>query len=356
MKSLFGRLVAFWDSQSLFRKIYVSGFLFIGSFAILGEFGEYVASELLQSDGLEFSSAQEIVLWVLFTFIVAALEAFVLISFLKNVIGHFTSVIHRLAAGELSARISPDMADRKDELGLLARAFNDMAEARERESARERELLSAVSHELRSPLTRLSVSVELLRREKVSPELLDRLSLEAERMDALIASILEYSRMETHKTFCPVDVAALVRETAEDVRFEGSMRGCLVEADLPDSLFLEGDDDMLRHAVENVLRNALRYTPDDGRMSVRLEAGRESCRIVVEDGGPGVPEEALTQIFRPFFRVDASRQRSSGGTGMGLAIVQRAVIAHHGRIWAENRAEGGLRVGMELPLVQARGL
>lgn len=356
MKSLFGRLVAFWDSQSLFRKIYVSGFLFIGSFAILGEFGEYVASELLQRDGLEFSSAQEILLWMLFTFIVAALEGFVLISFLKNVIGHFTSVIHRLAAGELSARISPDMADRKDELGLLARAFNDMAEARERESARERELLSAVSHELRSPLTRLSVSVELLRREKVSPELLDRLSLEAERMDALIASILEYSRMETHKPFCPVDVAALVRETAEDVRFEGSMRGCLVEADLPDSLFLEGDDDMLRHAVENVLRNALRYTPDDGRMSVRLETGRESCRIVVEDGGPGVPEEALTQIFRPFFRVDASRQRSSGGTGMGLAIVQRAVIAHHGRIWAENRAEGGLRVGMELPLVQARGL
>ena len=350
MKMPRGPVSAFWASQPLFRKIYICGFLFIGSFAMLGEFGEYVAAEILQGEGLGFSSMQEVLLWLFFTFIVSALEAFFLISFLKNVMGHFTSVIHRLAGGELSARVSSDMAERQDELGLLARAFNSMAELRERESAREKELLAAVSHELRSPLTRLSVSVELLRRENVSPELLDRLSLEAERMDALIASILEYSRREAHSSaFRPVDVAALVRETAEDVRFEGSMRGCAVEESLPHSLFIDGDAETLRHAVENVLRNALRHTPDDGRMGVRLEAEKEYCRIVVEDSGPGVPEQALGQIFRPFFRVDASRRRESGGTGMGLAIAQRAVHAHHGRIWAENRAEGGLRVVMELP-------
>ncbi len=350
MKRLYARLVAFWDSQPMFRKIYIYVFLFIAVFAILGEFGEYVAAEMLQSDGKVFSSVQEVLLWAFFTFIVAALETSVLISFLKNVIGQFTSVIRRLAAGELSARIAPDMADRKDELGLLARAFNTMAERRERERAREKELLAAVSHELRSPLTRLSVAVELLRREKVSPELLDRLGLEAERMDALIASILEYSRMESRESsFRLADVAALVRETAEDVRFEGSMRGCMVEASLPASLPLDADADMLRCAVENVLRNALRHTPDDGCVSVRLEKARNGCRIVVEDGGPGVPAEALEQIFRPFFRVDASRQRASGGTGMGLAIAESAVRAHHGRIWAENRREGGLRVTMELP-------
>ena len=350
MKRLCARLVAFWDSQPMFRKIYIYVFLFIGAFAIVGEVGEYVAAEMLQSDGKVFSSMQEVLLWLLFTFLVAALETFVFISFLKNVIGHFTPVIHRLAAGELSARIAPDMADRKDELGLLARAFNAMAERREKERSREKELLSAVSHELRSPLTRLSVAVELLRREKVSPELLDRLSLEAERMDALIASILEYSRMESRESrFSLVDVAELVRETAEDVRFEGSMRGCLVEASLPGTYFLEGNADMLRRAVENVLRNALRYTPDDGCVSVRLETTRNGCRIVVEDGGPGVPAEALEQIFRPFFRVDASRQRASGGTGMGLAIAESAVRAHHGRIWAANREGGGLCVTMELP-------
>lgn len=355
MKGCFGRLAEFWTSQPLFRKIYVYGIFFIGSFAMLGEFGEYVAGDLLQSDGQEFSSSQEVILWVVFTFIVAALEAYVLISFLKRVIGHFTSVIRRLAAGEQSARIGPEMADRNDELGLLARAFNTMAEQREQESAREKELLAAVSHELRSPLTRLSVSVELLRRENVPPEFLDRISLETERMEALIASILEYSRMEAGiQPFGSLDMAALVRDVADDVRFEGSVRGCEVEDHEPETLPLFGNAEMLRHAVENVLRNALRYTPDDGKISVRLTSEHDVCRLSVEDNGPGVPDSELSQIFRPFFRVDASRQRASGGAGMGLSISESAVRAHHGRLWAENRKEGGLRVVMELPLERVR--
>ncbi len=357
MKHLARRLLSFWSSQPLFRKIYVYGMLFIGSFAVLGEFGEYVAAELLQRDGLVFSSMQEVLLWAAFTIIVAALEAFVLISFLKNVIGRFTSVIHRLAAGEKSARIAPDMAGRNDELGLLARAFNHMAGQIEQENVRERELLAAVSHELRSPLTRLSVSVELLRREHVPAEFLDRISLETERMEALIGSILEYSRMEARlQPFSRVDLAALVREVVEDVRFEGSMRGCGVEAHAPETLTISGDAEMLRHAVENVLRNALRHTPDDGRIGVRLEKKRDTCRLKVEDNGPGVPEAALEQIFRPFFRVDASRQRASGGTGMGLSISESAVRAHRGRIWAENRRQGGLAVVMELPLEPEKAL
>ena len=355
MKGCFGRLAEFWTSQPLFRKIYVYGIFFIGSFAMLGEFGEYVAGDMLQSDGQEFSSSQEVILWVVFTFIVAALEAYVLISFLKRVIGHFTSVIRRLAAGEQSARIGPEMADRNDELGLLARAFNTMAEQREQESAREKELLAAVSHELRSPLTRLSVSVELLRRENVPPEFLDRISLETERMEALIASILEYSRMEAGiQPFGSLDMAALVRDVADDVRFEGSVRGCEVEDHEPETLPLFGNAEMLRHAVENVLRNALRYTPDDGKISVRLTSEHGFCRLSVEDNGPGVPDSALSQIFRPFFRVDASRQRASGGAGMGLSISESAVRAHHGRLWAENRKEGGLMVVMELPLERVR--
>lgn len=355
MKGCLGRLAEFWTSQPLFRKIYVYGIIFIGSFAMLGEFGEYVAGDILQSDGQDFSSAQEVILWVVFMFIVAALEAYVLISFLKRVIGHFTSVIRRLAAGDQSARIGPEMADRNDELGLLARAFNTMAELRAQESAREKELLAAVSHELRSPLTRLSVSVELLRRENVPPEFLDRISLETERMEGLIASILEYSRMEAGiQPFGSLDMAALVRDVADDVRFEGSVRGCEVEDQEPDTLPLFGNAEMLRHAVENVLRNALRYTPDDGKIAVRLTSEHGVCRLCVEDNGPGVPDSALRQIFRPFFRVDASRQRASGGAGMGLSISESAVRAHHGRIWAENRKEGGLMVVMELPLEQVR--
>lgn len=352
MKNVCGRVAAFWRSQPLFRRLYIGGILFIGAFAFLGETGEHIVSDiLLNGSGQMLSHVQNIILWTTFTLIVAAAECFVLISFLKRVIGHFTSVIYRLAAGERSARIAPEMTGRQDELGLLARAFNIMAEQREQEIAREKELLAAVSHELRSPLTRLSVSVELLRRQQVPPEFLDRLSLETERMEALIGSILEYSRMEARvQPFGCLDMAALVREVADDVRFEGSVRGCEVKDDLPDSLVLFGNGEMLRHAVENVLRNALRYTPDDGKIVVSMRAVDGVCRVTVEDNGPGVPESALKQIFRPFFRVDASRQRASGGTGMGLSISESAVRAHHGRIWTENRAEGGLSVIMELPL------
>lgn len=352
MKSVYGRLAAFWGSQPLFRRLYICGILFIGAFALLGETGEHIASNiLLNGSGQMLSHVQNIILWTTFTLIVAAVECFVLISFLKRVIGHFTSVIHRLAAGDLSARIAPEMTDRRDELGLLARTFNAMAERREQESAREKELLAAVSHELRSPLTRLSVSVELLRRENVPSEFLDRLSLETERMEALISSILEYSRMEAGiQSFGALDMAALVREVVDDVRFEGSIRGCEVEDCVPERLPLIGNAGMLRQAVDNVMRNALRHTPDDGKIMVRLSAGVGLCRLSVEDNGPGVPESALEQIFRPFFRVDASRQRASGGTGMGLSIAESAVRAHHGRIWARNRKGGGLAVFMELPL------
>ena len=154
--------------------------------------------------------------------------------------------------------------------------------------------------------------------------------------------------------FGPLDMAALVREVVDDVRFEGSVRGCDVEDHEPETLPFFGNAEMLRRAVENVLRNALRYTPDDGKIVVRLSSAHGRCRLSVEDNGPGVPENALKQIFRPFFRVDASRQRASGGTGMGLSISESAVRAHHGRIWAENRKEGGLMVVMELPVEQGQ--
>ena len=352
MKNIMEKILQLWGRQPLFRKIYICGIAFIGSFAFLGESGEHIVSDLLmEGSGHMLSHVQNFILWSIFTFLVAFAECFVLVCFLKRVIGQFTSAIHRISDGERAVRISSDMADRNDEIGLLARAFNFMAEQKEQELLREKELLASVSHELRSPLTRLSVSVELLRREHISPDVLSRLSLETERMEMLISSILEYSRTQAGiQDFEKVDFAELVRDVVDDVRFEGSIRGCDVKEDIPKQLMLYGCDAMLRHAVENVLRNALRYTPDDGSIGVRFSLMHDRCRLTVEDEGPGVPEEKLSMIFRPFFRVDASRQRASGGTGMGLAIAEQAVKAHKGKIWAENRREGGLCVIMELPL------
>ena len=156
----------------------------------------------------------------------------------------------------------------------------------------------------------------------------------------------EYSRMEAGiQPFGPLDLAVLVREVVEDVRFEGSVRGCEVEDHLPESLRMYGNGEMLRHAVENVLRNALRYTPDDGRIVVRLSCGQGIGRLVVEDRGPGVPRNALKLIFRPFFRVDASRQRASGGTGI-ITSLDRMGDALRGR--AGTRIVPGTAVSITL--------
>jgi len=223
--------------------------------------------------------------------------------------------------------------------------------------ARQRQLLRDISHELRSPLARLSVALGLARR-GVTPEAdlaLDRIEREAGRLNELIGQLLELTRLESEPgphNAVPVPLAPLLREIAVDAGFEFADRDRRVEVVVADDACVLGSPELLHRALENVVRNAVRYTRDGSQVEVtvaRVPGAPPSVRIEVRDHGPGVPAAALQDIFRPFYRVGDARERATGGAGLGLAIAERAIRLHGGHISAANAADGGLCVTINLP-------
>ncbi len=264
-----------------------------------------------------------------------------------------------LAAGDFGARVELRVKNRKDEFGILARDFDHMAERLGRLMEGQRQLLRDISHELRSPLTRLGVAVELARKEahgELQP-FLDRIEKESERLNTLISHVLTLARLEHAPTPVAeqrVALDRLVEEVARDADFEAQGRGAGVRWMLEPAEVV-GSAELLRSAIENIVRNAVRYSPRGGVVTVSMErcASHKGERVVlrVEDQGPGVPEGQHAEIFRPFYRVAEDRNRRTGGTGLGLAIASKAVQRHGGMISAVNRPEGGLCVCVELPIM-----
>src|SRR6266853_293878 len=267
-----------------------------------------------------------------------------------------------LAAGDLSARTGAPVRGRHDEMTELMRDFDRMAERIEGLVDSQSRLLKDVSHELRSPLARLSVALGLARQRatpEVSPELdnsLNRIELEADRLNQLIQRLLTISRLESgtdglrRATFSLRD---MVEQVARDADYETPGRGCRVTADTEDEFLVEADPDLLRSAVEYVVRNATRYTAEGTKVDVRLDrqqtANGGGIMIRVLDSGPGVPGEALQKIFEPFYRLDDARNQQTGGAGLGLSIAERAIKLHGGEVRASNRKEGGLEVEIRIP-------
>jgi two-component system sensor histidine kinase CpxA len=264
------------------------------------------------------------------------------------------SATRALASGDLSARVAPRVAARRDELGVLARDFDAMsARLRELLQAKER-LLRDISHELRSPLARMRVALGLVRQPGSDASLqLDRLEREIERLDQLIGHVLSLSRLDARATRLRrerLDLGELCESIARDADFEGQARGVRVEWQPPSApTSIVGDAQLLASAIENVVRNALRYTADGTAVEIAVTSAAGRARIAVRDRGPGVPASELERIFEPFYRVSESRGRDSGGDGVGLAITARVLAAHGGTASASNRADGGLEVVLELP-------
>jgi signal transduction histidine kinase len=266
----------------------------------------------------------------------------------------------RLAAGDLSARIGPQLGDSDDEASAVAHDLDQMAERIDALLGAQQRLLRDVSHELRSPLARLTVALELARQDagKDVSEYHDRIAREADVLDQLIGEILTLTRLEgeasAQRQADAFDLVELVREVAEDADFEARPSRRRVEVTSGGMLELRGYAEILRRAVENVVRNAVRFAPSESCVEVRLERavleGRPFAQLHVRDRGPGVPEGNLKEIFQPFFRVSESRDRRSGGTGVGLAITERAVRLHGGSVMARNADGGGLIVSIALPL------
>ncbi len=253
--------------------------------------------------------------------------------------------------GDLSARVE---CERKDEIGNLARSFNSMAERIETLLTAERRLLQDVSHELRSPLARLSFAAELMKDTPDPEAATSRMRREIERLSQLVATLLEVTSAEgdpaSRKTQ-RVAMADLVQEIVTDCAFEAEARNVGIDNEMRSSAVVEGDPELLRRAVENVLRNAIRFAPGDSRVSVKVQDTGSNVTVRVRDCGPGVPGDLLARIFDPFFRVDESRDGAGGGTGLGLFIARRAVLLHHGEITAVN-ASPGLRVNLVIPCLQ----
>lgn len=289
----------------------------------------------------------------------SGLVCYLLAQFLTSPIVRLRRATQRLAAGDLSARAGNGQSRSKDEVSQLVNDFDLMAEQIEKLIDAQSRLLKDISHELRSPLARLTVALELAR-QRTGPEaesVLDRISLESSRMNELIGSLTTIARLESgsgsvRKVVVPLE--EVVQEVARDAAFEAQARKCQVECEILDELPVIGDPALLHSAVENVVRNATRYCRDGTTVKIRAEKmGRKSppeAIIRVSDLGPGVPETELEKIFRPFYRIDDARGRSTGGVGLGLAITEQAIRLHGGSVRASNLPEGGLLVEIRVPL------
>ncbi|MCF6265141.1 MAG: ATP-binding protein [Desulfuromusa sp.] len=287
---------------------------------------------------------------------VTALVCYVLARSLTSPIGRLRQATRKFAAGDLSTRIGNQIKG-KNELSGLAHDFDEMAGKIEASVDSQKRLLRDISHELRSPLARLGIALELARQQgnpEAQNKALVRIELEAERMNMMIGQLLNLTRLESGArdlSFQKFDLGDLLENLVADANYEAEIRQCkVVYNKAPERAIYFGSRDLLAQALENIIRNAVKYTATGSIVAVDLAVNTENLTIQVTDQGSGVPDEALAKLFEPFYRVADARDRQSGGTGIGLAIAERAVKLHGGTVSARNRTEGGLLVEIVLPI------
>jgi two-component system sensor histidine kinase CpxA len=286
---------------------------------------------------------------------ISGLVCYLLARYLVAPLIVLRDVATRFAAGEHSVRVGSRIGSRKDETTELANDFDKMAEQLESLMKLQRQLIGDISHELRSPLARLSVALDLARQNTgvEAEHALNRIEEEALELNNMIGELLTLTRLESGNESVimeKVNIAELVREIAGDGDFEaqGSNRGVkLFECE---ECIINGNSDLLRRAIENVVRNAIHYTIDNTEVEISIrKASSNNVEILIRDYGLGVPESELKNIFQPFYRTSESRERQTGGTGLGLAISERAVQLHLGTVTAENVTGGGLLIIISIP-------
>ncbi len=267
-------------------------------------------------------------------------------------------VSRRLADGDLRIRVPVAFTRRADELGHMVREFNAMADRVEAVVETQNRMLRDVSHELRSPLSRLQIALELARKQGAAPDPLERIEAECNRMTTLIGDLLTYTRMQPGygRTFdARISVSKVIRDVVADAGYEAAARRIALRLLRMDDCTVTGNETLLRSALDNVVRNAVKYTAESTTVTISVQRRAERVVLAVRDQGPGVPPAELEKIFDPFYRVDVARQRDTGGTGLGLSIASRIVRAHDGLMRAFNQRDGGLGIVMALPLSPPEG-
>lgn len=259
--------------------------------------------------------------------------------------------------GEFTARV-PLAAQRNDEIGACAASFNLMAEKLEHNIGSHQRLMADVSHELRSPMTRLQIALGLAQQENIDPALLhkhlQRCELEVARLDEMISSVLSLSRMEntiSQMELMSVDIEQLLELCIEDAQYIANEKSVSINFQNNGTSLTQADPNLLSSAFNNILINAVKYSHNNDELSVSLSQKEEQLVINIIDNGTGVPTADLDKLFEPFYRVAQARDRATGGTGLGMAIAKQAIMAHNGNIYAKNNSNNGLTVTIEIPIV-----
>ena len=294
--------------------------------------------------------------FLLLAILVSAVVSYLLARAISRPVSRFREATVAIAAGDFDTRVAESVGKRKDEIGHLARDFDSMADQLQRAWQQQTELARNVSHELRSPLARLRVALELARREAGDLPEFSKIDRETERLDEMIGQILDYAKMETGsgEEASQVQLDELLQQIVRDAQYEcrsSGYEGVTVDLQIDHPLAVRGFSLALSSAIENVLRNAIRHSPPNQPVTVRLREEATSAVIEICDRGPGVNDSELEKIFEPFFRsgqgADGSRP---GGTGLGLAIAHRAIVKNRGSVTAGNVSGGGLKITLRLPV------
>ncbi|MEO6588791.1 MAG: ATP-binding protein [Pyrinomonadaceae bacterium] len=298
------------------------------------------------------TEAKNKILQILAVIFTAGLGCYALARYLSSPIGKLRNATQKLAGGDLQTRVADKVGNRHDELAALAKDFDEMAERIETLIDSQKRLTRDVSHELRSPLARLNVALELAKTKSNGDagKMLDRIERESKQLNDMISQILTLSKLESQSETIEkrdINIGKLVERVVADADFEAQSQDKKVEIIQNSDARIFGNENLLKSAVENVLRNAVRYTND--KVEVSVNGGASETVIKIRDHGAGVPTEELVKLFTPFHRVAEARERKSGGVGLGLAIAEQAVHAHKGKIAAQNAKDGGLIVEIKLP-------
>lgn len=284
----------------------------------------------------------------------AGVISYLLALYLTSPVKKLKSVVQSFAEGNLDVRVAPQLGGRHDELADLGREFDHMAERIAALISSQKRLLADISHELRSPLARLTVALELARKSSTGKGIaaLDRIEMESERVNALVGQLLALTRLESGAERVPPETVLLedvVQQVIDDGNYEAKPLHKEVRLLEFAPCVVRGSSELLRSGIENVVRNAIRYTAEGTAVEVSLTTRLDSAVVTVRDHGPGVPNSELQHIFEPFYRVGEARERSSGGVGLGLSIADRTIKLHGGSIRAEN-VNDGLLITIEIPL------
>lgn len=299
------------------------------------------------------------ILWTLkLGTIFSALMCLVIAHYLTKPIERLRDATHELARGNLDIRAGENLGNRHDEIAELVRDFDTMAGELRTQIQSERNLLSGVSHELRSPIARIRLALALARDagDEERTEMLNRIEQDTIQLDSMLEQILAVARLESGQQkpkFEQLTLNEVVDDVLHDAKFEAAGTGAEITYRPGAEIKVNGDPGLLRSAVENVVRNAIFYSGKEGKIVVFLFSSEREAVISVRDNGPGVPENALPLLFKPFYRVDDSRGTNTGGMGLGLAIVRNAVAMHGGSVSARNVSPHGLEVELRLPLIPA---